>query len=146
MRRLTFLASVGATIALGACTGSGGVIGSSGPPSSIVVSVDRDFDLSPGQSARVDGSALTISFVGVTEDSRCPEGVVCVWAGNGAVSLSLADGSGAKSAVSLNTTLTPRSVASGGYEFSLVGLKPGPKAGTAIPQTSYVATLRAVRQ
>jgi hypothetical protein len=145
MRRLVILASALST-ALTACAGSGTPIIGSAPATSIVAAVDRDFDLSPGQSARVDGSALTISFIGVTEDSRCPVGVQCVWAGNAVVSLSVMVNGDVRSSTSLNTTLTPRSVRIAGYEISLVALKPEPKQGVPIPQASYVTTLRAVRQ
>ena len=122
-----------------------GAISASGPSASDVVTIDRDFDLKAGQTARVDGTALTLSFVSVPEDSRCPTDVVCVWAGNGAVSLVVTDDTGAKTTVVLNTTLSPRSVRTSGYEISLAGLKPDPKQGSPIPLANYVATLRVTR-
>jgi hypothetical protein len=144
MRTLTFFA-VTAIFLVQGCTTPNGAIVASGPSSSDVVSVDRDFELRPGQTARVDGTAVTVSFVGVPEDSRCPVGVQCVWAGNGAVSLVLTDDTGAKTTVALNTTLSPRSVRVSGYEISLTGLKPDPKQGSPIPLANYVATLRITR-
>jgi len=144
VRTLAFLA-VGAALAVAGCTTSNGAIGAAGPPSTQVVAVDRDFELKPGQTARVDGTALTISFVGVTEDSRCPVDVQCVWAGNGAVSLLLTDDTGARSSAILHTTLTPRSVRASGYEIILTGLKPDPKQGSPIPLPNYVATFRVTR-
>ena len=127
------------------CTSPNGGITATGPSSSGVVGVDRDFDLRAGQTARVEGTGLTVSFVNVTEDSRCPVEVLCVWAGNGAVSLVLTDDSGAKSSVVLNTTLSPRSVRVPGYEITLTGLKPDPKQGAPIPLVNYVASLRVTR-
>jgi hypothetical protein len=144
MRTLTFFA-VAATLAVGGCTTPNNAITASGPAASDVVNIDRDFDLKPGQTARVDGTALTVSFVGVPEDSRCPTDVVCVWAGNGAVSLVITDDTGAKTTVVLNTTLSPRSVRSSLYEISLTGLKPAPKQASPIPLADYVATLRITR-
>lgn len=132
-------------VALAACTTPNGAISASGPSASDVVNIDRDFELKPGQTARVDGTAFSVSFVGVPEDSRCPTDVVCVWAGNGAVSLVVTDDTGAKSTVVLNTTLSPRSVTTSGYEVSLTGLKPDPKQGSPIPLANYVATLRVTR-
>ncbi|WP_412060780.1 hypothetical protein [Rubrivirga sp. IMCC45206] len=40
-----------------------------------------------GESASLDG--LTLSFQAVAEDSRCPEGVECVWEGRAAVRLTV---------------------------------------------------------
>lgn len=144
MRTLTLFAHA-ATLVLGACTTASTGITASGPSASDVIAVDRDFDLKPGQTARVDGTAITVSFVGVPEDSRCPADVQCVWAGNGAVSLVVTDETGAKSTVILNTTLTPRSARVSGYEISFTGLKPEPKQGSPIPLANYVATLRVTR-
>jgi hypothetical protein len=136
---------IAAIMALAACTTPNNAITASGPAASDVVNIDRDFDLKAGQSARVDGTGLTVSFVSVPEDSRCPIDVVCVWAGNGAVSLVITDDTGAKNTIVLNTTLSPRSVRTSGYEISLTGLKPAPKQGSPIPLADYVATLRVTR-
>jgi hypothetical protein len=46
------------------------------------------FTLGPGESARV-GGEYVVRFDSVAEDSRCPEGVECVWAGNAAVMLTV---------------------------------------------------------
>jgi len=144
MRAIHTLAAA-AVMALAACTTPNAAITASGPAASDVVNIDSDFDLKPGQTARVDGTALTVSFVGVPEDSRCPIDVVCVWAGNGAVSLVITDAAGAKTTVVLNTTLSPRSVRNSGYEISLSGLKPAPRQASPIPLADYVATLRVTR-
>jgi hypothetical protein len=106
----------------------------------IQVDVGREFEIAVGQDARVQGSNIVIRFRGVTNDSRCPSDVQCVWAGNAVVNLDLS-GEGLSGA-SLNTTLEPKSVRYGGYAIGLVGLKPVPKSGTAIPALEYVATLR----
>jgi len=144
MRSLALL-TVAASLAVSACTTANTGITASGPSASDVIAVDRDFDLKPGQTARVGGTAITVSFVGVPEDSRCPVDVQCVWAGNGAVSLVVTDETGAKSTVILNTTLSPRSARVSGYEINFAGLKPEPKQGSPIPLANYVATLRVTR-
>jgi hypothetical protein len=144
MRSLLLL-TVAAALAVSACTTANTGITASGPSASDVIAVDRDFDLKPGQTARVDGTAITVSFVGVPEDSRCPVDVQCVWAGNGAVSLVVTDETGARSTVILNTTLSPRSARVSGYEINFAGLKPEPKQGSPIPLANYVATLRVTR-
>ncbi len=137
--------SVAAALAVSACTTPNTGITASGPSASDVIAVDRDFELKSGQTARVDGTAITVSFVGVPEDSRCPVDVQCVWAGNGAVSLVLTDDTGARNNAVLHTTLSPRSVRVARYEVSLTGLKPDPRQGSPIPLANYVATLRVTR-
>ncbi len=145
MRSLTLIATAGAVLSLGACTVTGATVGTSGPGATKIAAVDRDFELTVGQSARVDGPSLTVAFNGVTEDSRCPTGVQCIWAGNAAIAVSLTEGSGATSQATLNTTLNPHSARVSGYEISLVGVTPYPKQGGTIPQATYIATLHVTR-
>ena len=53
----------------------------SGCSSALNVSLNSEFILSIGQSARISSDGLNIKFVGVTTDSRCPKGVECFQAG-----------------------------------------------------------------
>jgi len=43
--------------------------------------LNEELSLSIGQRASITGEDLVISFQDVTEDSRCPSNVTCVWAG-----------------------------------------------------------------
>jgi hypothetical protein len=45
------------------------------------VNLDEEFTLSPGQSVMVQVEDLKLEFKGVTEDSRCPSDVTCIWEG-----------------------------------------------------------------
>lgn len=146
MRRMRVSCAALLMLTVAACVGSGAAVGSSGPSASKVVSIGQDFDLTPGQTAVVDGGALSVTFVKVAEDSRCSTGVQCVWAGDGAVSLRASTPSAGKDTVTLHTTLTPRAKTVGRYELSLVGLRPYPKQGSTIPPATYVATLQIIRQ
>jgi len=125
-----------------ACAGSGAAVGSNNPVGTKVVVVNQDFDLAPGGTATIDGGALTLTFDKVGGDSRCPTGVQCIWAGNGAVVLTVEPSSASAYSVQLNTTLDPHATTVGSYQVTLVGLKPYPKQGSPIPPASYVATLR----
>ena len=49
--------------------------------SSINASLDQEFTLPINHTAIINGENLSIRFDKVTTDSRCPKGVVCVWAG-----------------------------------------------------------------
>jgi hypothetical protein len=41
----------------------------------------QEFNLPFGQSTRIAGENISIKFVDVISDSRCPQGVTCIWAG-----------------------------------------------------------------
>ena len=43
--------------------------------------IGQEFSLQIGQSASIRGENLQIRFLEVTEDSRCPKDVICVWEG-----------------------------------------------------------------
>lgn len=109
--------------------------------SGIQVPVDREFDLGVGQDARVQGTPVTIIFLGVSEDSRCPADVQCVWAGNAAARLVLSSSAGPSTDAALNTTLEPRTVIFSGYRVRVVGVKPARRSGVSIPAGDYVVTL-----
>jgi hypothetical protein len=68
------------TVALVACR-------SAGAPASHAASFDREIQLAPGEQVAF-GEELTVKFVRVAEDSRCPTDVACVWAGEVKVQLS----------------------------------------------------------
>jgi len=53
--------------------------------STSAISMKQPFSLRVGETANVDGGKLSLTFVGVTKDSRCPRGVDCVVAGEGVV-------------------------------------------------------------
>lgn len=115
--------------------GPGGVI------TGVLVETGHEFEISAGQEAQVRGTSLTIRFVGVTEDSRCPSDVQCVWAGNAIARLALGATATPGMDAGLNTMLDPKSASYAGYRISLTGLRPVPRSGTTIPGASYVATL-----
>jgi hypothetical protein len=55
--------------------------GCAGQPDVTGVGLDEQFSLRPGQRASIEGEDLAVRFVEVIGDSRCPEGAVCIWAG-----------------------------------------------------------------
>jgi hypothetical protein len=119
---------------LAACSSGGsGPTGSGNPsPSGQSVSVPV------GGEAVVPGTQVTIRFHEVTEDSRCPSNVVCVWEGNGQVALTLSTPSGARE-VLLNTTSEPRRIEFAGSRITLASLAPYP-SGEPVDPGAYVAT------
>ena len=92
-----------------------------------------------GEEKEIGG--LRIAFEGVEEDSRCPEGVVCVWAGNARAHFSVADRGGERAEFDLNTGLQPRAQHFGGYTIKLEKLVPHPRVDREIKVDEYVATV-----
>jgi len=109
------------------------------------VTMGQQFPLHVGQSASVAGVSSVITLRAVRNDSRCPSGTQCVQAGNAEVVLDVAQGGGAPSSVTLNTT-PPGERTLGNGILRLISLTPAPMAGTTIDQSAYVATLCVCRQ
>lgn len=105
------------------------------------VSEGHEFKLKVGQEASLKGERLKVRFDSVAEDSRCPEGVVCVWAGNARVSLVLEQAGGARSTLELNTNVEPKAAAAEGFEVRLTNLSPYPRADARLDPKQYVVTL-----
>lgn len=110
------------------------------------VHVQREFDLKAGREAIVREAGLKVTFTELVEDSRCPEGVTCIWAGNGKIKVTLKKGGHKSVSFELNTMTEPKSFAYQGYEVTLVKLAPYPKYNVKIKKRDYVATLKVTRK
>ncbi|MFA5401083.1 MAG: hypothetical protein WC169_08590 [Dehalococcoidia bacterium] len=71
-KHLLLLSSLFLFITAAGCQGSEG---------RIQASLDKEFSLSIGQTAEIKSEGITLQFEGIQEDSRCPEGATCFWAG-----------------------------------------------------------------
>jgi hypothetical protein len=109
------------------------------------VAMNKEFKLKAGEVAEVSDAGIKVSLNGVLEDSRCPTGVQCVWAGNGKVSLKLIKGKGEPVSVELNTYAGPKSHKFEGYDVRLMALDPYPKDGAQTSKDAYVVTLMVCR-
>jgi hypothetical protein len=94
-----------------------------------------------GKEVKVEGEDLKIAFVSVTDDSRCPEGATCVWAGNGRIHLTARNAKGECVEFDLNTTLQPVEYDFGKYRIKLASLSPYPSIKHHPKPDEYVATL-----
>ena len=93
--------------------------------------------LAVGDSGRLGG--LTITLLGISQDSRCPSDVTCVWEGD-AVARLRAQGEGIDETFDLHLTLAPRSKLVGGARVVFRALAPEPLANDPIPASAYRAT------
>ena len=115
-----------------------------GTPSDEKIPLGREFKLAVGQSAVVDDD-VRLTLKAVTDDSRCPVDVTCVWEGDAKVAVEV-------------LTPTPRAehelhtsgrdshqARHGAYSITLVKLEPAPRSTATISQGDYRATLVVVR-
>lgn len=113
-----------------------------GTAGTVQVSVGRDFQLAAGQSVRVNGTPIAVTFRAVGMDSRCPSNVQCVWAGDAVINLGLSSTTAASQEAAPHTTLDPRFADYAGYRVKVIGLAPIPNSGSTITAASYVVTLQ----
>ena len=104
----------------------------------------EEFDIRVNETAYLADTRLSIEIAAIPEDSRCPTDVVCAWAGNARISLSLRDGATAQRA-DVNSTLQPRAVTRLGFAVELIDVRPGRLAGQPLPLEAYVIRLVARR-
>lgn len=128
---------------LAACA-SGGGTGSTSP----TPAVNEEFTLAPGQTANVRGTNLRLTFERVSEDSRCPTDVTCVWEGDAVVVLKvkIAAEEATREVHTQGGEPRSRKAPAGDYVVTLVRLDPAPRSTAAIEASAYRATLLVARE
>jgi hypothetical protein len=110
---------------------------------SIGALLDADFRLRAGESASVYEVELEVGFIGVTADSRCGKGEVCIWEGDGIVRIWLQTGGQDREERELHTAAKMSDVTDyAGFRVQLVALNPASVSGVVIAADDYVAVLR----
>ena len=100
-----------------------------------------------GKEVKVQGEDLKIGFVSVAEDSRCPEGATCVWAGNARVHLVARNSKDECAEFDLNTNSAPLEYEFGKYRIRLAHLAPHPSIHDGLPKPGeYTATLAVTKK
>ena len=110
------------------------------------VDLNEQFKIKNGEEVLVTGEKLRIKFKSVSGDSRCPEGVACGWAGNGAMVIEVARKKKKQVVAVLNTTLEPKEVVYKQYKIKLVKLDPYPVYNVPVDPKNYEATLIVVKE
>ena len=101
-----------------------------------------DIVLAPGVAQRAAGSDLTLTFEGVSDDSRCPSGVTCVWEGDATVRIRIESAALPTATHSLHTHDSfPRAVDYGDWRLHLESLVPIPGADGPPRPDDYRATI-----
>lgn len=96
--------------------------------------------LRAGKQKTATEDRLKIKFVSVTEDSRCPIGTNCVWAGNAKVQIKITNRRGESKTFELSTNGQPQAADFSGWYILLESLTPHPKVNLEITKNSYTAT------
>jgi hypothetical protein len=130
LRNLTLC--VAASMLIGAQPAAGRVAGDGGAEQVVEVRVGREVSVAAHR--------LKIRFLAVREDSRCPEGVQCIWAGNARIRLRLSGAKGRPATVELNTMTEPREIVYAKYTIKLTNLAPRPVRDVKPKERDYVAT------
>ncbi len=144
MRRIVLAVLLGCGLAACSADPLGGIHDAS-PESlepTLQATLGDTIHLGPGEIAEVGPEGLRILFEEVLDDSRCPRGVTCVWAGDATVHLGLALRESVWTPAELHTDEEPKEWAHGGHVVELVRLEPHPVDGSSIRAEEYVAVLR----
>lgn len=112
------------------------ILGCQNSITSVNPEIGKPFKIKLGQTLEFQGTDLSITFEELLEDSRCPEGATCVWAGNGRVSIKLNE-----LQAELNTYLDPKTTSLSEYSIELISLSPYPMIDRVIEKEDYMAEM-----
>jgi hypothetical protein len=115
-----------------------------GTPSGEKIPLGREFTLAVGQSVVVDDE-VRLTLKSVSDDSRCPVDVTCVWEGDATVSIEVITPTPRADHELHTAARESREAKHGAYRITLVKLEPAPRSTTTISASDYRATLVVVR-
>ena len=102
---------------------------------------NREFSIRVGREVVVKNERVRIAFSSVVEDSRCPTGEDCIWAGNARIAIKISVPDNDPVQIELNTDIEPRRASFSKYDITIVGLSPYPKSNSSIDKRAYTARL-----
>lgn len=105
------------------------------------VELGEAFTMRIGQEVVIRGDKLHIRFKSVRQDSRCPRGVTCVWAGTAEIEIEVYGKTAKRLEVTLNTGMEPKHIEYSGFEIKLLSLEPHPGKDEPVDPKKYEATL-----
>jgi hypothetical protein len=91
-----------------------------------------------GQTAFIADENLKVEFVRIAEDSRCPKGVVCIWAGRVLAEVRISAGDATDGLVLAETGLTEAYATTDYQKYRLsYHVEPYPEQGKTISDSQY---------
>jgi len=133
-----------AALAAGPCAADDSGTASTGRTETVVAEPGAAAPIGIEETAHLPDSRLLARFVRVVEDSRCPVGVTCVWAGRALVELevSIENSEAPSHLVTLEVGGDPVEVS--GAWIAAVALVPAPRVDPPISAEEYRLSLRLV--
>jgi hypothetical protein len=111
--------------------------GCAGVAAEIHVSLGEQFSLAIGKSATIPEEGLRVKFIEVIGDSRCPQGVECLWAGESSSLIEITySGSTYRIVLTQLGASVPAPTDFNVYEITF-DLQPYPEAGKEIKDKDY---------
>jgi hypothetical protein len=112
--------------------------GCQGGDGMVKASLNNEFSLAIGQSAGLTGEPLTIQFVEIQDDSRCPKGAMCIWQGRVSAVLQVSDGSDSTRIVLTEPGLSDQWGRGTYKKYELLShVQPYPELGKQISKADY---------
>jgi len=109
----------------------------------IEAEIDSEFLFQINQSTKIKSEDITITFLNVTADSRCPADVMCVWMGQADIELLVQKGDEESSInLSIGGDSSPEESIFDMYLIQLLELAPYPYSSKVIQPDEYTATLK----
>ena len=115
-----------------------------GPTSPTAGPFERQLVLSPGQAMPVPEAAVSVRFVAVTGDSRCPADAMCIQGGDAIVRVEVEPSRGTRASYDLHTG-DMRPARHGDITLEIVELAPYPFSSRPTQPGDYRLTLRVRR-
>ena len=141
-----FLATIPFIVLLSGCAGGAGSRPKCETPTGQNPVLGSSFNLRYAEHSTLAGENLTLTFVQVLEESRCPAGVQCIWEGNAKVGVKAEKPPSRAATLELNTSgRYDREATYQGYKVQLLQVVPHPRPGHTLQATDYCANLKIVR-
>lgn len=104
----------------------------------ITVEPGTSFSLPVGKTASLRGTDTRLTFREVSQDSRCPIDVVCVWEGDATIAVAISRNGASDETQTMNIRPPNNEITSRNLRIKFVGLAPVPRQSDKSPR-AYVA-------
>lgn len=105
----------------------------------------QKFSVRVGNQKKASVSQITVKFVSLIEDSRCPTDAQCIQAGNARIKVQVSKAGNAPITFEANTNLGEKGNIYEGYAIYLTSLTPIPKSNVRLNRNAYTATFSVSR-
>ncbi|MEW5861490.1 MAG: hypothetical protein AB1861_29605 [Cyanobacteriota bacterium] len=110
----------------------------------VIAQLNREFKIGLNETAILPAENIWVKFTQVTEDSRCPVNVQCIWAGRAKILVTIwKDSQNIGDFVLTSGGSSELAVPNfaNNYNIKLVDLQPAPISGSQTRKSAYIATL-----